>query len=184
MSTATTLGWWGISSWVPPYVASAAAEQGLSGARWASLAGMAYNVGAVFGYLLLGFSADAWGRKPVLLAWYAGALLLTPVLFLWTHDLALLLVVCGLNAIFTLGQYTWCSTWLPEVFPTRIRATAISFCFNAPRFVAFLGPLVAGVLITYFGSYSQAAVLVSLVYLIGIIATPFFPETRGKPLPE
>ena len=184
MSTATTLGWWGISSWVPPYVASVAAEQGLSGARWASLAGMAYNVGAVFGYLLLGFSADAWGRKPVVLAWYAGALLLTPVLFLWTHDLALLLVVCGLNAIFTLGQYTWCSTWLPEVFPTRIRATAISFCFNAPRFVAFLGPLVAGVLITYFGSYSQAAVLVSLVYLIGIIATPFFPETRGKPLPE
>lgn len=184
MSTATTLGWWGISSWVPPYVASVAAAQGLSGPRWASLAGMSYNVGAVFGYLLLGFAADGWGRKPVVMTWFACALLLTPVLFLWTHDLALLLVACGLNAIFTLGQFTWCSTWLPEVFPTRIRATAISFCFNAPRFVAFLGPLVAGALISSFGSYSQAALLVSLVYLVGIAATPFFPETRGRPLPE
>jgi MFS family permease len=184
MSTATTLGWWGISSWVPPYVASVAAAQGLSAERWASLAGMSYNAGAVGGYLLLGFAADAWGRKPVVITWFASALLLTPVLFLWTHDLALLLVVCGVNAIFSLGQFTWCSTWLPEVFPTRIRATAISFCFNAPRFVAFLGPLLAGALIAYFGSYSEAALLVSCVYLAGIAAAPFFPETRGRPLPE
>jgi hypothetical protein len=70
------------------------------------------------------------------------------------------------------------------VFPTRIRGTAVSFCFNAPRFVAFLGPLVAGALITSFGDYGRAAVMVSLIYLLGIAAAPFFPETRGKPLPE
>jgi MFS family permease len=184
MSTATTLGWWGISSWVPPYVASAAAAQGLAPARWASLAGMAYNAGAVCGYVLLGFCADAWGRKPVVMTWFALALLLTPVLFLWTHDLSLLLLVSALNAVFSLGQYTWCSTWLPEAFPTRIRATAVSFCFNAPRFVAFLGPLLAGAMITYFGDYGRAAMLVSLIYLVGIVAAPFFPETLGKPLPD
>jgi MFS family permease len=184
MSTSTTLGWWGISSWVPPYVASVAAGEGLPATRWASLAGMSYNAGAVVGYVLFGFCADAWGRKPVVIAWFALALLLTPLLFLWTHSLSLLLVVCGLNAVFSLGQYTWCSTWLPEAFPTRIRATAVSFCFNAPRFVAFLGPLVAGTLITYFGDYGRTAVLVSLIYLLGIAAAPFFPETRGRPLPE
>lgn len=184
MSTSTTLGWWGISSWVPPYIASVAAKRGLSAARWASLAGMSYNVGAVFGYVLLGFCADAWGRKPVVIAWFALALLLTPVLFLWTHNLSLLLLVSAINAIFSLGQYTWCPTWLPEVYPTRIRATAISFGFNAPRFVAFVGPLIAGTLITYFGDYGRAAVLVSLIYALGIVAALFFPETRGKPLPE
>jgi MFS family permease len=184
MSTATTLGWWGISSWVPPYVASVAAQQGLALGRWASLAGMAYNAGAVCGYILLGFCADAWGRKPVVTAWFVLALLLTPVLFLWTHDLSLLLVVCAVNAVFSLGQYTWCSTWLPEAFPTRIRATAVSFCFNAPRFVAFLGPLLAGTLITYFGDYGRPAVLVSSIYVLGIAAAQFFPETRGRPLPE
>ncbi|MGE3842800.1 MAG: MFS transporter [Vicinamibacterales bacterium] len=184
MSTATTLGWWGISTWVPPYVASVAAAQGLSGPRWASLAGMAYNAGAVVGYIALGFCADAWGRRPVVIAWFALALILTPVLFLWTDDLQRLLIVCGVNAVFSLGQYTWCPTWLPEAFPTHIRATAVSFCFNAPRFVAFLGPLVAGALITSFGNYGHAAVMVSLVYLLGIAAAPFFPETVGKPLPD
>jgi len=51
MSTTTTLAWWGISSWVPPFVASLAAANGLPAERWASLAGMAYNFGVVLGYL-------------------------------------------------------------------------------------------------------------------------------------
>ena len=45
-------------------------------------------------------------------------------------------------------------------------------------------PLLAGTLITYFGSYGRAAVIVSMIYILGIVAAPFFPETRGKPLPE
>jgi len=184
MSTTTTLAWWGISSWVPAYISSVAANEGLLGARWASLAGMCYNIGAICGYIGLGFSADRWGRKPVTVAWFALALVLTPVLFLWTHDLTLLLLVSGINGVFSLGQYTWCPTWLPEVYPTRMRATAVGFCFNAPRFIAFLGPLVAGTLITYFGGYGRAAVIVSMIYILGLAAAPFFPETRGKMLPD
>lgn len=184
MATATTLGWWGISSWIPPYVASVAAAQGLPAAQWIGLAGMAYNVGGVIGYLLVGFCADAWGRKPVVIAWFAMSLVVTPALFFGTDDLSVLLVLCAVNATFTLGQFTWCSAWLPEAFPTRIRATAIGFCFNAPRFVAFLGPLVSGALIAAFGEYGRPALLVSLIYVVGLAAAPFFPETRGKPLPE
>jgi len=184
MSCTTTLTWWGISGWVPSYVASLAAQQGLAEGRWASFAGMAYNVGAIAGYVGFGFCADAWGRKPVAIAWFAVSWLLTPVLFLWTHQLYLILVVCALNAIFSLGQYTWCSTWLPEAYPTRIRATAASFVFNAPRFLACFGPLAAGALITYFHGYGKAAVILSTIYLLGICAAPFFPETLGKPLAE
>jgi MFS family permease len=142
------------------------------------------NFGAVCGYIALGFCADAWGRKPVTIAWFALAWLLTPVLFIWTHNLTLILIVAAINAFFTLGQYTWCPAWLPEAFPTHIRGTAVSFCFNAPRFIAFLGPLLAGTLITYLGDYGRAAVIVSTIYLLGIVSAPFFPETRGKPLPQ
>ena len=184
MSTATTLGWWGISSWVPPYVASLAVKEGLSADQWTSFAGMSYNFGAVCGYIALGFCADVWGRKPTTIAWFALAWLLTPVLFLWTHNLNLILVVSAINAFFSLGQYTWCPTWLPEAYPTHVRATAVSFCFNAPRFIAFLGPLLAGTLITYLGDYGKAAVIVSTIYAVGIAAAPFFPETRGKTLPS
>ena len=67
---------------------------------------------------------------------------------------------------------------------TRFRATAVSFCFNAPRLIAFVGPLVAGTLITAFGNYGRAAIIVSTIYLVGVVAAPFFPETRGRPLPD
>ena len=184
MSLTTTLGWWGISTWVPPYVASIAAKSGLPAPQWASLAGMAYNIGAIAGYIGLGFFADRWGRRPVTMVYFGLSLILTPVLFLWTHDLNLVLFVCVINGFFTLGQYTWIATWLPEVYPTRVRATAVAFGFNVPRFVAFLGPLVAGTLITRLGGYGVAATVVSSIYVLGFCAAPFFPETRGKPLPQ
>ena len=184
MSLTTTLAWWGISSWVPPYIASVAAKSGLSAPHWASLAGMAYNIGAIAGYIGLGFFADAFGRKPVVWIFFAASLVLTPVLFLWTHNLDMLLLVAAINAFFSLGQYSWMSVWLPELFPTRMRATGIAFCFNAPRFIAFIGPLIAGSLIVQFGGYGNAATLVSLIYILGLVSLPFLPETRGKPLPE
>ena len=63
---------------------------------------MAYNVGAIagyVGYVGYGFLADRFGRKPVTALFFAAALLMTPVLFLWTRDLELLLVVAAANAL-------------------------------------------------------------------------------------
>jgi MFS family permease len=184
MSLTTTLAWWGISSWVPPYIASVAVKSNLSGPQWASYAGMAYNFGAILGYASLGFLADRFGRKPVVMAYFAVAFLMTPVLFLWTQDLTLLLVAAAVNAFFTLGQYSWMPVWLPELFPTRSRATGLAFTFNSPRFIAFLGPLFAGTLIVQFGGFSHAAMLISCIYILGFCVVPFLPETRGKPLPS
>jgi MFS family permease len=184
MSLTTTLAWWGISSWVPPYIASVAMKANLPGPQWASYAGMAYNFGAILGYISLGFLADRFGRKPITMLYFAAALLMTPVLFLWTTDLNLLLVAAAVNAFFTLGQYSWMPVWLPELFPTRSRATGMGFTFNAPRFIAFLGPLFAGVLIMQFGGFSHAAITISLIYILGFCVAPFLPETNGKPLPN
>jgi MFS family permease len=184
MSLTTTLAWWGISTWVPPYVGSVAAKAGLPAQQWASYAGMAYNLGAIAGYAGLGFLADRFGRKPVTILFFAMALVLTPVLFLWVQDLRLLLVVAAINAFFSLGQYTWMPVWLPELYPTYMRATGMAFVFNAPRFIAFLGPLLAGTLIVHFGGYGRAATIVALIYILGLCAAPFLPETAGRPLPE
>jgi MFS family permease len=183
MSLSTTLAWWGISSWVPPYIGSIAAKAQLPAQQWASYAGMAYNVGAILGYVSFGFLADSFGRKPITMFYYAAALLLTPALFLWTQDLNLLLVAAAANGFFTLGQYCWMPVWLPELFPTRSRGTGIAFAFNAPRLIAFLGPLFAGTLIVAFGGYSRTAMIFSLIYILGFCVAPFLPETKGKPLP-
>jgi MFS family permease len=183
MSLTTTLAWWGISSWIPPYVAGAAGKAHLPPQQWASYAGMAYNLGGILGYVAFGFLADRFGRKPITMLYFAGALLFTPVLFLWTQDLNLLLLAAFGNAVFTLGQYSWMPVWLPELYPTRSRATGIAFAFNAPRFIAFLGPLFAGTLIVQFGGFSRAAMIFSCIYVLGFVVAPLLPETKGKPLP-
>jgi MFS family permease len=184
MATTSAVGFWGISTWVPPYIGSVAARAGLSAPRWASFTGMAYNAGSIAGYVGLGFLADAFGRKPVTLAFFAFSLLFTPVLFLWTHDLHLLLIIASIVGLFGSGQITWMSVWLPELYPTRMRATGVGFIFNAPRLIAAGGTLMAGRLIVKFGGYENAAMIVATIYLLGLAVGPFLPETRGKPLPE
>jgi MFS family permease len=184
MSTVTTLAWWGISTWVPAYVGSIAAADGRSPESYASTAGMIYNVGAIAGYISLGFAADRFGRKGTVFTYFAASLIMTPVLFLWTSDLTLVLLLCAVNGFFTLGQYTWMPVWLPEFYPTHLRATGAAFVFNAARFIAFLGPLLAGTIIATFGGYSTAATVLGLIYIVGMVVVPFCPETRGRALPE
>ena len=184
MSLATTFAFWGISTWIPPYVASVATAAGLPGQQWASYAGMAYNGASIIGYAGFGFLADALGRKPVTLFYMAAAFVMVPMSFLWAHDLGVLLVCAALLGMFVSGQYTWMAAWLPELFPTRVRATAAGFVFNMPRLIAWVGPLIAGTLIANFGGFGRAAMAISLIYILGLAAAPFLPETKGKPLPE
>lgn len=184
MSLATTVGFWSISTWVPPFISSIATQQGYVGAVWASYAGMAFTLGSILGYIAFGFMADAFGRKPVTLGFFLLAFATTPLLFFTSSDLTVLLFLAFISAFFANGQYTWMPVWLPELYPTHIRATALAFAFNAPRFLAFLGPLVAGTLIGSFGGYGYAALLLSSIYVLGMVATPFLPETNGKPLPQ
>jgi hypothetical protein len=79
---------------------------------------------------------------------------------------------------------TWMAVWLPELYPTRIRATGVGFIFNVPRLLAAAGTLMAGKLIVRFGGFGNAAVVVATIYLLGLAVGPFLPETRGKSLPE
>src|SRR5207244_4901804 len=103
-------------------------------------------------------------------------------LFLGTNHLTFMLLPTAPSGAFVSGQYTWMAAWLPELFPTRVRATATAFVFNTPRLIAWTGPLISGWLIANFGSFSQAAVAIAMVYILTLVAAPFLPETRGKPL--
>jgi MFS family permease len=176
-----------LDTYLHPDLCRRSRRQGrLSAPAWAGWAGLITAVCGTFGFVSLGFLADGIGRKPTVMLWYAMCLVLTPIVYLWGANWGLypLLVLVGVFGFFTLGIWAWAPVWLPELFPTRMRGTAVAFCFNAPRFISCLGPLIAGTLIAYFGGFGMAATIVGLFFILGVVAAPFLPETRGKPLPH
>jgi len=184
MMLSVTFGFWGVATFVPTYVGAFAAKMGLDAAYYSAVAGLMGTGVAIFGFIALGFLSDAIGRKPTAMIYYAMCLILTPVVYRWTSTLGSLLVAVAVFGFFTGGIWAWAPVWLPELFPTRMRGTAVAFCFNAPRWVSCIGPIVAGTLIVGLGGYGNAATLVGLFFIVGVVAAPFLPETRGKPLPD
>jgi hypothetical protein len=95
-----------------------------------------------------------------------------------------LLVLFFVNGAFTLGQYGWMAIWLPELYPTSVRASGIALVFNASRLLACVGPLIAGGLIVVLGGFGTTATTIACVYLVGLAVVWLCPETRGRPLPD
>jgi predicted MFS family arabinose efflux permease len=82
-----------------------------------------------------------------------------------------------------LAVFACYSIYFPELFPTRLRGTGVGFCYNTVRYLAAPGPIVFGYLATLM-TFRSAAVLMSTIYLVGVVALIWAPETYGKPLPE
>src|SRR5215831_9892184 len=186
MMLSVTFAFWGVGTFIPTYVADVAKKAGLYAPTFAAWAGLITAICGTFGFVALGFLADGLGRKPAAMLYYLMCLVLTPIVYLWAgaQGIAPLLVCVGVFGFFSLGIWAWAPVWLPELYPTRIRATAVAFVFNAPRFISCLGPLIAGTLIVALGGYGPAATIVGLFFILGALAAPFLPETKGKPLPH
>ena len=85
---------------------------------------------------------------------------------------------------FNNGIFSGFPIYLPELYPTRLRATGAGFCFNAGRVLASAAPFLTGWLVTTLGSFNKAASTIALIYILGLLVLPFAPETKGHPLPE
>jgi len=90
-----------------------------------------------------------------------------------------------------LAVFAGFAIYLPELFPGSLRSTGTSFCYNLGRFAAAAGSLFSAKLATgVYGSYGSplqeryAAITMCAIFLVGIAALLFAPETKGKPLPE
>ncbi len=186
MSLATMVGWWAISTWLPSHTQQLARAGGHADfAEWGNRAAILYTSGAVVAYLAAGFLVDLLGRRWFLLVTYAGALIMTPVTYLWTHSAEAMMAVAPLNGFFTLGlAYSWMAIYPAELFTSSVRSTASSFVFNGTRLVAWAFPVLAGTIIQRFGGIPRAAMTLGLIYLLGLVVPWFVPETKGRPLPE
>ena len=180
-------GLWGSTNWTPTLITTLPDLQGLSREELSarvSYAIMALNVGALFGYLSFGPLADRFGRRPVFALMCAGSLVMLPITFLTPREYLHVLLLLPVLGFFNNGIFSGFPIYLPELYPTRLRATGAGFCFNAGRVFASVGPFLTGWLTATMGSVGHAVSVVGLIYVVGLLVLPFAPETRGKTLPD
>lgn len=95
------------------------------------------------------------------------------------------LVTVGFMGGITAAFYGWLPLYLPELFPTRVRATGQGFSFNFGRILAAIGALQTGAIMGAFGgSYPQACTVMASVYFLGVFAIWLAPETKHARLPS
>jgi MFS transporter, SHS family, sialic acid transporter len=95
------------------------------------------------------------------------------------------LVVTGFVGMTTAAFYGWLPLYLPELFPTRMRATGQGLAFNSGRILAALGAWQMANLIGFFGGdYAKAGSTLALTYFLGMALIWLAPETKNRPLPD
>jgi MFS family permease len=178
------LGTWGSVQWLPHWAHQMTQGTGAVGAReWTQIASA---VGAIIGTVAAALLAERFNRRRSYFFFTLLSLAACGVLF-WTPMAygAGFLAAVGVVGLTTASFYGWLPLYLPELFPTRLRATGQGFAFNAGRVLAAGGALGSGQLLNAFNEdYALMCRVISMVYVLGLIVIWLCPETKGKPLPE
>jgi MFS family permease len=177
------VGTWGSVQWVPTWI-----DHMTSGNRpeAKAIVSILLSVGAIIGSFLGAVLGGQIGRRPVYFCLCLLSLALCSYLFrgLDAYDGQLLMVATLVGCV-TAAFYGWLPLYLPELFPTRARATGQGLSFNFGRILAAAGALGTGSLVRFFDNdYARAGATISLVYALGLVLIWLAPETRGKPLPD
>lgn len=210
LAMAGVVGLWGIAFFSPDlqqYVAeptykAEAAALGLTGADaakyvngqkayWAGITSLVQNMGAFVGIFVFSVVTVYTGRKPAFAAFFVLAGLSTAGVFLFLKEWSDIFWMVPVMGFFQLALFGGYAIYFPELFPTRLRSTGTSFCYNVGRLISAFGPAALGLLTsTVYAGYPApeplryAGVTMCLVFLVGLVALPFLPETKDKPLPE
>ena len=156
------------------------------GAHARALVQVFLSIGAILGCFAAPMFGRIYGRRPVYFVLCFLSLLSCAYMFhcvsvynLW------FMIVGGVVGAITAAFYGWLPLYLPELFPTRVRATGQGLSFNIGRVVAAGGAICLGQFVGLFGDdYGRAMGVITLIYVLGMILIWFAPETKGKPLPD
>jgi MFS family permease len=156
---------------------------------WTGITSLLQNFGAFLGVYAFTYLTSWMGRKKAFAITFVAAMVSTAFTFWFLKDFSdifWMIPIMGFCQIALFGGY---AIYFPELFPTRLRSTGTSFCYNVGRFVAALGPLSLGLLTSrVYAGYPEpmryAGVTMCAVFVVGLLALPFAPETKGQPLPE
>ncbi|HOW70956.1 MAG TPA: MFS transporter [Phycisphaerae bacterium] len=185
LSTVALLGTWGAFLWVATYVdqiTEGTPDQGRAKAAIAQWQSYGQMLGGFLGGLLAGWIGNKRSWCFLCLAAWASVVALFGLNRHYGLQMALMGALAGL---FVTGFFGWLPKYLPELYPTRIRASGQGFSFNIGRVLTGFGVLGAGSLVSVFGGdYRWGAMTIATVYLLGLIVIAFAPDTGGKMLVE
>jgi MFS family permease len=186
LSAVPLLATWASVMWTANWAGQLGQQIGDAGKyarQWTQFSSALGAVFGSFGGAMLGYLA---GRRVAYTGLCLGSLV-TALVFFQTNkafDTWFVISVFFLGFV-TAAFYGWIPLYMPELFPTRVRATGQGFSYNFGRIIAAIGALQTGALLNSLGgSYPKACSLVSLIYLVGVGVIWLAPETKGKPLPE
>ena len=177
-----------------------------AGKQWWTAANLiVQNIGAFFGMILFAKLAHRFGRKTVFALGFIAAFAAT-IFFYQNFQTKADIWMTGMMGFCQLSIFAGFAIYLPELFPTRLRSTGVSFCYNVGRFIAATGPITLGGLQKYLSekavaalpttadalskadaqltAFRSAACWLACIYVIGLLVLPFLPETKGRPMPE
>lgn len=156
-----------------------------------SKASIVQNVGAFFGMFSYAALSQKTGRKPALFLFFVLAFLAVQATFHFLHDMTSAYLLAFPLGFCALAPFSAYAVYFPELYPTRLRATGIGFCYNCARFFAALAPFALGSLAKTYASATDesaglrtAASIIAFIYVFGFVGLMLAPETKGKPLPE
>jgi len=158
---------------------------------WGGITSLLFNLGAIFGTWGITLAAEHWGRRIAFTIFFTASFFMTIIVFLTMDTPMEVLIMQPILGFCVLSIFGGYAIYFPELFPTRLRSTAVSFCYNIGRFVAASGPAGLGLLTVFYGSFSNvpepiryAGATMAVTFIFGIIFTWLVPETKGKPLPD
>jgi MFS family permease len=184
----TLLAIWTSQIWLPTIQGQMLQKVGITGAAAAPLIGhgmMLWGVGGILGYAVFGFVADWIGRRPTITLYNLGTIISGLCLFLGLDSYELYPVLLPIFGFFVFGVFSGHAVYLPELFPTHVRATAVSFCNGSGRVITSFGPLIAGLLVIPFGGdFAKATGIMTCFAALSILAMALGRETKDDVLPH
>ncbi|MGA1626852.1 MAG: MFS transporter, partial [Prochlorothrix sp.] len=178
------IGLWGIGFFSPELVSKALEGQPQEIVDTVRSNGFVLqNVGAFLGMLTFTFVATFLSRRAAFLGFFILCLITTVFVFKFLKTPTDAYWMLPLMGFAQLGVFAGYSIYFPELFPTRLRGTGVGFCYNTVRYLAAPTPALMGVMSTSIG-FRNAAAAMALVYIVGMIALLWAPETKGQELPE
>lgn len=176
------IAYWGTFTWLPSFLASPVAKGGAGLGIVRSLGWIIpMQVGAFFGYLSFGVIADRLGRKPAFILYLLVTAIVTPIYGYAATNATLLMLLGPVLGFFGSGYFGLFGAMISELFPQRIRATALGVIYNIGRAASATAPWLVGALADRYGVGSALGVT-SLFLLAGAALMLTLPETRGKEL--